>query len=133
MKYTRKHGCDNGWRGFDSQHRPIPCLSCRPHLVTTAQVNDCGDTEQPLRRHPVQDQWVDAVTAELGDSVEDLDVKAMPLPVELDEGVLRVQSTSTPWLQAVSCNSDGIAHRINSRLGDDVVNSIVVTLPGAAA
>ncbi|QIX27463.1 hypothetical protein ncot_13240 [Nocardioides sp. JQ2195] len=26
------HTCDNGWLGEDYAGRPIPCLTCRPHL-----------------------------------------------------------------------------------------------------
>lgn len=26
------HRCDGGWLGEDDQGRPIPCLTCRPHL-----------------------------------------------------------------------------------------------------
>lgn len=33
-----------GWLGFDDDHRPIPCLKCRDHLVKTVETNDCDPT-----------------------------------------------------------------------------------------
>lgn len=35
---TKAHDirCHNGWLGEDDQGRPIPCLTCRPHLRRTA-------------------------------------------------------------------------------------------------
>ena len=27
------HVCVDGWRGFDDDGRPFPCLTCRPHLA----------------------------------------------------------------------------------------------------
>jgi hypothetical protein len=35
--------CRNGWLGYDLEHRPIPCLVCRPHLGTTLDAHDCAD------------------------------------------------------------------------------------------
>lgn len=34
-----EHDCEDGWLGRDSEGRPIPCLTCRPHLrlVTNMQ------------------------------------------------------------------------------------------------
>lgn len=37
------HRCKNGWLGFDTDERPIPCLVCRPHLARTLHTNDCSD------------------------------------------------------------------------------------------
>ena len=34
--------CRSGWLGEDLDGRPIPCLRCRPHLASTAVVNDCS-------------------------------------------------------------------------------------------
>lgn len=27
------HVCVDGWLGFDTDERPAPCLTCRPHLA----------------------------------------------------------------------------------------------------
>lgn len=35
--------CSDGWIGFDSEMRPIPCYRCRPHLREgTVKTNDFG-------------------------------------------------------------------------------------------
>jgi hypothetical protein len=34
--------CRNGWIGDDEDGRPIPCRTCKPHLSTTARVDDCA-------------------------------------------------------------------------------------------
>ncbi|AHH20773.1 hypothetical protein NONO_c59970 [Nocardia nova SH22a] len=35
--------CHRGWLGHDTEGRPIPCLTCKPHLNRTAATNDCAD------------------------------------------------------------------------------------------
>jgi len=27
------HRCWKGWKGYDAEGRPIPCLTCKPHLI----------------------------------------------------------------------------------------------------
>lgn len=35
--------CRNGWLGYDSERRPIPCFTCRPHLRKTVNANDFAE------------------------------------------------------------------------------------------
>lgn len=30
-----EHQCRRGWLGHDNEGRPIPCLTCKPHLIRT--------------------------------------------------------------------------------------------------
>ncbi len=32
------HLCVDGWLGFDADERPVPCLTCRPHLLAARRV-----------------------------------------------------------------------------------------------
>lgn len=34
------HGCWRGWSGEDDQARPIPCPTCRPHLLARERPTD---------------------------------------------------------------------------------------------
>jgi hypothetical protein len=39
----RDSRCRRGWLGHDDDGRPIPCLTCKPHLTRTTTTNDCAD------------------------------------------------------------------------------------------
>lgn len=130
MEYTSTHGCRNGWMGYDEEHRPIPCYICRPNLTKTAQVNDCGITNQPLRRHPVQDAWDEAVQAEFADDNR-LDFSEMPAPTSLNNGVLLIETPSAPWTSALRARAEALAQRINAKAGETVLTSIQITAPTA--
>lgn len=42
--------CQGGWLGTDHLGRPIPCLSCKPHLAgPTALVYDCDPAAMARR------------------------------------------------------------------------------------
>lgn len=49
-----QHRCHKGWTGEDEQARPIPCFTCRPHLVPRVPRyrgdDRTGLTVQPTRR-----------------------------------------------------------------------------------
>lgn len=38
------NGCPKGWIGYDDEHRPIPCLICKDHLLKgLADKNDYAE------------------------------------------------------------------------------------------
>jgi hypothetical protein len=44
------NGCPKRWIGYDDEGRPIPCLRCKPHLVTTrSDVNDYAESKPSAR------------------------------------------------------------------------------------
>ncbi len=42
------HHCESGWRGHDPEGRPIPCLTCKPHLTHRRPTRAHAD--QPIHR-----------------------------------------------------------------------------------
>lgn len=42
--------CRNGWLGYDTEMRPIPCVQCRPNLRTPTDVNDYGQPNSRSER-----------------------------------------------------------------------------------
>lgn len=132
MEYTSTHGCQNGWMGYDEEYRPIPCYICRPNLAKPAQVNDCGTENQPLRRHPVEDAWAEAIQIEFADDNRGLKLSEMPTPTSLDRGRLLVETSSVPWTGALQTRAEALAQRINAKIGEVAVTSIHVTAPAPA-
>ncbi|MFE9580563.1 DciA family protein [Nocardia sp. NPDC006044] len=114
--------------GHKNDHNPIPCLTCRPYLVKTAQVNDCGETQEPLRRHPVEDAWIYAIDTEFADDVI-LNPREAPIPVSMHETTLVVQTGSLPWASAVRTRSESLIGRINARIGQDAITMITIAAP----
>lgn len=133
MEYTSAHGCQDGWLGYNDDHYPIPCLTCRPNLAKTAQINDCGETKRPLRRHPVEDVWIKAMEDVFADDHAALDFREAPTPVSLHHMTLIVETSSLPWAAAVQARSETLVGRINAWIGDDVVTTITTVAPAAAA
>lgn len=41
--------CRRGWLGNDEEGRPIPCLSCKPHLARTKSSNDFAESQPSAR------------------------------------------------------------------------------------
>ncbi|MFB8281171.1 DciA family protein [Nocardia colli] len=129
MHYTTTHGCTDGWLGHDDEHKPIPCLICRPNLVKTAQINDCGNNDQPIRRHPVEDMWPEVVEAEFTEGYPGTNLREISTPTALDGGKLVVQADSPSWATSLRSRTESLIHRVNLKAGDNVVTSIVVTVP----
>ncbi|MFI6997173.1 DciA family protein [Nocardia sp. NPDC050175] len=125
------HGCHNGWLGKDDDNKPIPCVICRPHLVKTAHINDCGQAQEPLRRHPIEDVWLSAITAEFADEPL-LDRHAAPIPAGLNKTTLVISTSSLPWASAIRARTESLIGRINSRPGLEAISTIIITTETAA-
>lgn len=44
------HTCRRGWLGVDSERRPIPCPTCKPHLTRAPLALATVDGEAVMRR-----------------------------------------------------------------------------------